>query len=207
MSEIDNRPANCRNRLRDEGKAYPKSGCQVCRAGGMTGCPYEISATAAAPAAFEAPVINKIERWEVDGFKSLVGSDIIFNAMDDYQRIATKSAIYPGQGTPIGLSYVAHKIAGEAGEFNEHFGKAMRDDGYGMPVPRKFNEEVVVVYPVDLTPDRRDKLEKEIGDILWYLSAACNELGTTLSDIAAKNLDKLCSRTERDQLRGAGDNR
>lgn len=38
---IEKRPANCRNRLRDEGKAYPKSGCLSCGTGGMTGCPYE----------------------------------------------------------------------------------------------------------------------------------------------------------------------
>lgn len=37
----DKRPARCRNRLRDEGKAYPKSGCEVCSTGGMTGCPWE----------------------------------------------------------------------------------------------------------------------------------------------------------------------
>lgn len=34
-------PANCRNRLMQEGKAYPKSGCAHCKTGGLTGCPYE----------------------------------------------------------------------------------------------------------------------------------------------------------------------
>lgn len=37
------RPANCRNRLRDDGKPYPRSGCAHCRNGGMVGCPYERS--------------------------------------------------------------------------------------------------------------------------------------------------------------------
>jgi hypothetical protein len=38
---IDPRPANCRNRLRDNGKTYPRSGCQSCNNGGLMGCPYE----------------------------------------------------------------------------------------------------------------------------------------------------------------------
>jgi len=37
----ETRPSNCRNRLRDEGKAYPRSGCGHCKTGGMTGCPNE----------------------------------------------------------------------------------------------------------------------------------------------------------------------
>jgi hypothetical protein len=34
---IDTRPAECRNRLRDEGKAYPRSGCVSCKATVVTG--------------------------------------------------------------------------------------------------------------------------------------------------------------------------
>lgn len=37
----DTRPSNCRNRLRDEGKAYPRSGCASCGNGGLFGCRYE----------------------------------------------------------------------------------------------------------------------------------------------------------------------
>lgn len=39
--KIDNRPKSCRDRLRDEGKAYPKSGCAHCINGGLTGCPFD----------------------------------------------------------------------------------------------------------------------------------------------------------------------
>lgn len=34
------RPMDCRNRLRDEGKPYPKSGCASCGDGGLRGCPH-----------------------------------------------------------------------------------------------------------------------------------------------------------------------
>lgn len=40
----DARPANCRNRQRDEGKPYPRSGCDHCRDGGLRGCPFELAA-------------------------------------------------------------------------------------------------------------------------------------------------------------------
>lgn len=43
------RPINCRNRLRAEGKPYPRSGCSVCRTGGLTGCPYERAAPPSTP--------------------------------------------------------------------------------------------------------------------------------------------------------------
>lgn len=38
---IDKRPENCRNRQRDSGQAYPRSGCEYCRNGGLMGCPFE----------------------------------------------------------------------------------------------------------------------------------------------------------------------
>lgn len=41
MESLDDRPEDCRNRQRDEGKMYPKSGCMHCGTGGITGCPYE----------------------------------------------------------------------------------------------------------------------------------------------------------------------
>lgn len=34
-------PANCRNRLKAEGKPFPKSGCSACYMGGMHGCPHD----------------------------------------------------------------------------------------------------------------------------------------------------------------------
>jgi len=115
------------------------------------------------------------------------------NALNLYQRLATGTAIYPGQGSPLGLIYVALKGAGEAGEFAEHVGKAMRDDGFA-------GDEI-------LTPERRALLIKEIGDELWYLAAKCNELDTTLSEAALINVNKLRDRQTRGTLRGSGDNR
>jgi len=150
--------------------------------------------------------INKITREDVENFRSWGAKA----NLDEYQQIATKSAIYPGQGTPLGLIYVALKLNGEAGELAEHVGKAMRDDNL-MPVaevcPECEGPLSVAILEGTFTPDRRALIIKEIGDVLWYLSAACNELGITLSEAATINLEKLCSRGERDVLQGSGDER
>ncbi len=136
------------------------------------------------------------------------------NTLDLYQRIATKSAIYPGIGTPLGLIYVALKLNGEAGEFAEHVGKAMRDDGYVQEFTQGSDTQPKGTGPIpaifldgQLTSDRRNKIIKELGDNLWYIGAACNELGVKLSSIARTNLEKLCDRTERQTLQGSGDDR
>lgn len=152
--------------------------------------------------------INKITRDDVEAFKDQSGFyfDVAnaMNSIDHYQQIATKSAIYPGQGTALGLAYVALKLNGEAGEFAEHVGKAMRDD---ILIPIDRNGQIAYLDNDTLRPERRELLIKEIGDVLWYLSAACNELNISLSEAAAANLEKLLDRTERNALRGSGDNR
>ena len=136
--------------------------------------------------------MNNLTRENVDEFQTVLEEDDV-NALDLYQYLATKSAFYPGKGEPLGLAYVGLKMNGEAGEFAEHVGKAMRDDGFGDGK--------------ELTADRKSLLIKEIGDVLWYLSAACNELEINLSDAAYGNLHKLAMRTEKGTLGGSGDNR
>lgn len=53
----------------------------------------------------------------------------------------------------------------------------------------------------------REDLKKELGDVLWQLSACCVELGVTLEHIAQLNLDKLSDRAERGVIIGEGDKR
>lgn len=153
--------------------------------------------------------INRITQEDIDAFD-------MFSYANDYQHIATKSAIYPGIGTMWGISYCAHKLAGEAGEFNEHFGKAMRDDGLfdahidfqgfdESSLDPQFTAYRVRVRP--LTDERRAYLLKELGDCLWYISALCRELGTTIGTVMLMNLRKLKDRTDRNTLQGDGDNR
>lgn len=138
--------------------------------------------------------INKITEKDVEFVSE-------WPTLDNYQTVAIKSAIYPGRGTSLGLIYVALKGAGEAGEFAENVGKAMRDDVLFSQV----DDDVFIVE--SLTDERRRKLILELGDQLWYLAAKATELNIKLSDVAIMNLDKLCSRSERNKLQGSGDDR
>lgn len=153
--------------------------------------------------------INKITRDNIAEFTTKRDQNPTFNTIDLYQRTATKSAFYPGQGSPLGLTYVALKMNGEAGEFAEHVGKAMRDDNLMEPGEYTLDGmNFPIVHASEaLTEERRALIIKEMGDVLWYLSAACNELNMRLSEVALINLEKLCDRGERDAMQGSGDDR
>ncbi len=53
----------------------------------------------------------------------------------------------------------------------------------------------------------REALKGELGDVLWYLTQICTDLGLSLEEVAQANIEKLFSRLERDQIRGEGDDR
>lgn len=147
--------------------------------------------------------MNKIEKSDIDYFNANPN-------LNRFQRVATKSAIYPGTGTPLGIMYLALKLNGEAGELAEHIGKALRDDDwYGAFEDDEGNldEGVNFAWERPLSEERRELIIKEIGDVLWYLSALCNEFNISLSEAARTNLKKLMDRTQRGTLRGSGDDR
>ncbi|AHJ10750.1 putative nucleoside triphosphate pyrophosphohydrolase [Rhizobium phage vB_RglS_P106B] len=166
-----------------------------------------VAIPAAAAPQQQKPVINRIAREDVEVFARRAGKPN-FNLIDEYQRIAVQSAIYPGKGTPFGLMYVALGLA-EAGEVQNKVKKAFRDDNvidfenyYG---GNGVHRATVRFNPI--TPERRKQIVKEMGGVFWYLAANCDELGITMSEVALANLDELCGRGERDTLRGDGDNR
>lgn len=157
------------------------------------------------------PVINRIERADVKTFAAGLRDHEIMgeaNAIDYYQRIATKSAIYPGKGTPFDLMYAALGLA-EAGEVQNKVKKAFRDD-HIIPLLEEsggFGHATAKYEIRKLTDERRAQIIKELGGAMWYVAAVCDEIGATMSEVALQNLDELCVRGERDTLRGDGDNR
>ena len=58
-----------------------------------------------------------------------------------------------------------------------------------------------------LTAERKAILEKELGDVLWYLTQIATDAGLSLEAVARGNLEKLFSRKERGKIVGDGDNR
>ena len=103
--------------------------------------------------------------------------------MDSYQRVARKTVIYPRKQMII---YPALGLAGESGEVCEKVKKHLRGDD---------------------SPNLRKDIEKELGDVLWYVATLASDLGLHLDNIATKNLDKLRDRERRDVLQGDGDER
>jgi NTP pyrophosphatase (non-canonical NTP hydrolase) len=107
----------------------------------------------------------------------------------DYQSKTHETAIYPGQGNINGLLYTTLGLVGEAGEVANRVKKCLRDDDG------------------KITPEFIQVIGKELGDILWYCSQTCTELGIDFGDVAHFNLVKLADRKTRGVLTGSGDNR
>lgn len=80
-------------------------------------------------------------------------------------------------------------LVGESGEVAEKFKKLIRDK------QGKISDN-----------DRREII-KELGDILWYVNSVAHLLGSSLDEVAEKNLDKVLSRKARGVTTGSGDNR
>lgn len=118
--------------------------------------------------------------------------------LNDYQKKARQTAIYPRQYSVI---YPALGLAGESGEVAEKIKKEIRDGCKGescedMSCPGPFESK-----------EFKDKVIKEMGDVLWYLASLAEDLGVKLETVAKVNLEKLAKRKEENKLQGNGDNR
>ncbi len=100
----------------------------------------------------------------------------------EYQKQARKSAVYPKN---YKMFYPALALSGEVGELNNMIQKVIRD---GV----KLNKE---------------DASKELGDILWYISALASDIGLKLNDIAVDNIAKLKDRKKRNKISGNGNYR
>jgi len=105
-----------------------------------------------------------------------------------YQAKAQATALPPPDEIPA-LFWWASAVNGEAGELLEKVKKVYRD------------------HKGETTPDMYQKIVKEMGDVLWYLSAVASALNIKLSDVAGYNLAKLQDREQRGVIQGEGDNR
>jgi NTP pyrophosphatase (non-canonical NTP hydrolase) len=107
--------------------------------------------------------------------------------LNDYQKAARATAVYPKQYRVI---YPTLGLAGEAGEAVEKVKKAVRKGGEAY------------VNELDVAG-----LTKELGDVLWYIANIASDLNITLDQIAMLNIEKLADRAMRGVLKGEGDNR
>ncbi len=95
---------------------------------------------------------------------------------DLYQSLALRTASAEITATPMTLlDAAALGLSGESGEIADHVKKILY---HGHP----------------LDDETRDKIAKEIGDILWYCAIGAKGIGMTLAEIAVMNVEKLRKR-------------
>lgn len=110
---------------------------------------------------------------------------------NDYQKKAIRTDVYGGSGDVMSTAFINKVLGlvGESGEVAEKVKKLQRNED-GM-----------------LTRDDKRELIKELGDVLWYLSAIAHYLGEPLDELAQKNIAKLYDRKARGVIKSSGDNR
>lgn len=106
---------------------------------------------------------------------------------EEYQEKSRKTAIYPNAGE--NFVYPTLGLSGEVGEVAEKIKKVIRDKNGVMD------------------DESREMIQKELGDVMWYVAQLASELKLSLDEIAQKNIEKLYSRMERGKINGNGDNR
>lgn len=103
-------------------------------------------------------------------------------SMRDYTNFVKSMKVFPEK---FAIIYPTLGMMGETGEVSEKVKKWMRGD-------RELDKAELV---------------KEVGDVLWYITALADDLGYTLEDVANMNVEKLSSRRDRNVVKGSGDNR
>lgn len=107
--------------------------------------------------------------------------------MNDYQKAALRTAAPKTKKNE--LFHLVLGLVGESGEIAEKMKKLVRDND---------SDESQI--------DIGD-IKKELGDVLWYVSALSSYLDLSLDDVATANIAKLASRQKLNLLGGSGDNR
>jgi NTP pyrophosphatase (non-canonical NTP hydrolase) len=111
-------------------------------------------------------------------------SDMTF---DEYQKQSKGTAQF-SDFVP-GWVYLTLGLAGESGEVVDKIKKIVRNDN-GV-----------------FSDDAKLEIKKELGDVLWYISQLCEELGLSMGEVAELNRAKLEDRKARDVIKSRGDNR
>lgn len=107
---------------------------------------------------------------------------------DEYQKQALTTA--ENNYEPLMEKTIwAMGVAGEAGEVLEKWKK------------------IVAYKDGQVTPEARDELAKELGDVVWYIAVLAESLGLSFDDVMQRNVEKLKSRQARGVIKGKGDNR
>lgn len=93
----------------------------------------------------------------------------------EYQAAALRTGTVHEEMLSSNLVHASLGIATESGEFTTEVKRIAR---YGRP----------------LTPEAREHMIEELGDILWYIAIAAEALSTNMEHLAKENIAKLRKR-------------
>lgn len=100
----------------------------------------------------------------------------------EYQIFTRTTAVYPLQEAQ---EYLVYGLVSEVGELTALLKREIRD--------RELVDNIA--------------LQKELGDILWYLARLADECDIAFASVARCNVDKLTRRKNLGMLQGKGDHR
>jgi len=150
----------------------------------------EYQEKAATTAIYDQKLLNRLDQEMAEILSAYVGQ-----YGDSTDQIVTEMAATFKQKIILDILMPLMRISyvglgmGEVGEIQNKAKKIIRDHGG------------------HITDEHREDLKGELGDVLWYVAAACKELDLDMNEVAQGNIDKLESRKERGVLTGSGDNR
>lgn len=98
----------------------------------------------------------------------------------EYEDFVESMRVFPAAHKIV---YPALGLAGEAGEATEKVKKWLRGD-------RELDKEGLI---------------KELGDVMYYITALANDIGYSLQDVIDTNVKKLTERKKNDKIKGNGD--
>lgn len=118
--------------------------------------------------------------------------------LNDYQSQAARFAINND------LNHMVFGLVEEAGEAAGLLKRYHRGDEKYQDMTYYKDGKPVSVH---LNPLLRASLEKELGDVLWYVAMTAHRIGLSLGQVAKTNINKLDDRQQRNVIKGEGDNR
>ena len=107
---------------------------------------------------------------------------------EEYSKTSRCTIKYPQATEQDNLLYIGTSLAGEVGEVCNELKKVFRDSN-GV-----------------LTPEAKEKIIDETGDVMWYLARLLETLEVPLDTVLAKNIEKLVDRHS-EQVKGDQENR
>ena len=103
--------------------------------------------------------------------------------LNEYQEKAKKTDLH----TKVGENELDYYLLGLASETGDVLGRMKY-------VYRDYGGKISAI--------EKEKIKKELGDLLWYLSAICDRFDFSLEDVAELNLKKLSNRMQNNTLHG-----